>query len=145
MLGVTGNFSRFCSARCRITAVSAIGMIIVWPIWSMLFSRLFGSPLLLLMLILFLRGYVSDILKTQRSRAAFKRNLEAATLNPADASAHYNIGVDSSTARRTGRRARALSSGPSRSTRKRLTRTISWDVLPGSKSVMAMPSATLNK
>ena len=45
------------------------------------------------MLFLFLRGYVTDILKTQRSKAAFKRNLEAATLNPADASAHYNIGL----------------------------------------------------
>jgi tetratricopeptide (TPR) repeat protein len=76
-----------------ITAVSALGMIIVSPIWSLLFSRLFGSPLLLLMLFLFLRGYVSDILRTQRSKASFKRNLEAATLNPADASAHYNLAL----------------------------------------------------
>src|SRR3989442_733092 len=76
-----------------ITVVSAIAMIIVSPLWSLLFSRVFGSPFLLLMLVLFLRGYVTDILKTQRAKAAFKRNLEAATLNPADASAHYNIGL----------------------------------------------------
>jgi tetratricopeptide (TPR) repeat protein len=28
-----------------------------------------------------------------RSKAAFKQNLESATLNPADASAHYNLGL----------------------------------------------------
>ena len=77
----------------NITVVSAIAMIIIYPLWSVLFSRVFGSPFLLLMLLLFLRGYVTDILKTQRAKASFKRNLEAATLNPADASAHYNIGL----------------------------------------------------
>lgn len=76
-----------------ITLVSAVAMIPALLIWDVLFSRLLGSPFLLLMLILFLRGYVGDILRTQRSRAAFKQNLEAATLNPADASAHYNIGL----------------------------------------------------
>jgi tetratricopeptide (TPR) repeat protein len=30
---------------------------------------------------------------TQRAKAAFKQNLESATLNPADASAHYNLGL----------------------------------------------------
>ena len=29
----------------------------------------------------------------QRSKAAFRQNLESATLNPADASAHYNLGL----------------------------------------------------
>jgi tetratricopeptide (TPR) repeat protein len=76
-----------------ITLVSAIGMIVISPIWGLLFSRVIGSPFLLLMLVLFLRGYVTDILKQQRAKASFKRNLEAATLNPADASAHYNIGL----------------------------------------------------
>ncbi|HVS21232.1 MAG TPA: hypothetical protein VHD88_05250, partial [Pyrinomonadaceae bacterium] len=76
-----------------ITLVSAIAMIAISPIWGLLFTRVIGSPFLLLMLILFLRGYVTDILKQQRAKAAFNRNLEAATLNPADASAHYNIGL----------------------------------------------------
>jgi tetratricopeptide (TPR) repeat protein len=31
--------------------------------------------------------------RTQRARASFRQNLEAATLNPADASAHYNLGL----------------------------------------------------
>ena len=29
----------------------------------------------------------------QRAKASFKQNLESATLNPADASAHYNLGL----------------------------------------------------
>jgi tetratricopeptide (TPR) repeat protein len=76
-----------------ITLGTVIAMVPALLLWQGLFSRLLGSPFLLLMLFLFLRGYVGDILKTQRSRASFKRNLEAATLNPADASAHYNIGL----------------------------------------------------
>jgi len=93
VLGVREVFRVSGLRAFAITVVSAVGMIIVSPIWSLLFSRVVGSPFLLLMLFLFLRGYVSDILRTQRSRAAFKRNLEAATLNPADSSAHYNIGL----------------------------------------------------
>ncbi len=51
------------------------------------------SPFVLLLLFLLLRGYVGELRRTQRARAAFKQNLEAATLNPADASAHYNLGL----------------------------------------------------
>ena len=76
-----------------ITLVSGLAMFPILAIWEGLFSRVLGSPFLLLMLVLFLRGYVTDILRQQRAKAAFKRNLEAATLNPADASAHYNIGL----------------------------------------------------
>jgi tetratricopeptide (TPR) repeat protein len=76
-----------------ISVISAIAMFPIVGIWGLLFSRVLGSPILLLMLFFFLRGYFTDILKTQRSKASFRRNLEAATLNPADASAHYNIGL----------------------------------------------------
>jgi tetratricopeptide (TPR) repeat protein len=58
-----------------------------------IFSMLLGSPFLLLMLFFLLRGYVGEITRTQRARESFKQNLEAATLNPADASAHYNLGL----------------------------------------------------
>jgi tetratricopeptide (TPR) repeat protein len=57
------------------------------------FSFLLGSPFLLLMIFLMLRGYVGELNRTAAARASFKRNLEAATLNPADASAHYNLGL----------------------------------------------------
>lgn len=43
--------------------------------------------------VVLMRGYVADIFAAQRARARFRQNLEAATLNPADASAHYNLGL----------------------------------------------------
>jgi tetratricopeptide (TPR) repeat protein len=55
--------------------------------------RLLTSPFLLIMFILLLRNFFGDLIGQQRAREAFKRNLEIATLNPADASAHYNLGL----------------------------------------------------
>lgn len=52
-----------------------------------------ASPFLLVIVFLLLRGYLSEVNRTQRARESFKQNLEAATLNPADASAHYNLGL----------------------------------------------------
>jgi tetratricopeptide (TPR) repeat protein len=52
-----------------------------------------ASPFLLIMVFILLRGYFSEITRSQRARESFKQNLEAATLNPADASAHYNLGL----------------------------------------------------
>jgi tetratricopeptide (TPR) repeat protein len=45
------------------------------------------------MLFFLLRGYFTGIVSTQRARASFKQNLEAATINPRDSSAHYNLGL----------------------------------------------------
>src|SRR2546421_6519529 len=73
--------------------LSYIGALILSPIWLLLFTRIIGSPFILLMLFLLLRGYYTGIVGTQRARAAFKQNLEAATINPRDASAHYNLGL----------------------------------------------------
>jgi tetratricopeptide (TPR) repeat protein len=58
-----------------------------------IFTTILASPFLLLLVFLFLRGYVGEITRNHRARVAFKQNLEAATLNPADASAHYNLGL----------------------------------------------------
>jgi tetratricopeptide (TPR) repeat protein len=52
-----------------------------------------GSPFLLLLMFFLLRGYFGEMVRQQRARASFKQNLEASTLNPADASAHYNLGL----------------------------------------------------
>jgi tetratricopeptide (TPR) repeat protein len=68
------------------------GLIFAQPVLSLL-SGVAGSPFLLFFLFLLLRGYYSDIMGGHRARAAFKQNLESATLNPADASAHYNLGL----------------------------------------------------
>jgi tetratricopeptide (TPR) repeat protein len=56
-------------------------------------GTILASPFLLLMVFLLLRGYVGEFTRTQRARESFRQNLEAATLNPADASAHYNLGL----------------------------------------------------
>jgi len=57
------------------------------------FSTILASPFLLLMLFFLLRGYFGGVVSNQRARAAFKQNLEAATINPRDSSAHYNLGL----------------------------------------------------
>jgi len=56
-------------------------------------SFILTSPFLLILVILVLRNLLGEMVSTQRAREDFKRNLEAATLNPADASAHYNLGL----------------------------------------------------
>lgn len=63
------------------------------PILTQVFSFVCASPFLLLLVIFLLRERIADVLQNQRSRQAFKQNLEAATLNPMDSSAHYNLGL----------------------------------------------------
>lgn len=86
----------FRSSWARAVTISIAGLslaLIVSPIWGLLLSPILASPLLLLLLFLLVRGYISGVLRSQRARESFKQNLEAATLNPADASAHYNLGL----------------------------------------------------
>lgn len=80
----------------RALAVVVLGYgaaLVLSPIWLLLSTRIIGSPFILLMLFFLLRGYFTGIVGTQRARAAFKQNLEAATINPRDSSAHYNLGL----------------------------------------------------
>ena len=79
------------SIAVSITAI--VTVFIISPIWSVLFSHILGSPFLLIVVFVLLRGYFTDFMGQQRAKAAFKQNLESATLNPADASAHYNLGL----------------------------------------------------
>lgn len=76
-----------------ICAVSLMAVIIVSPLWNWLFSHIIGSPFLFFLVFMLLRGYFSDFMSQHRAKASFKKNLETATLNPADASAHYNLGL----------------------------------------------------
>ena len=76
-----------------ITVISLALALLIAPIWTLLFTPLLASPFLLLMLFFLLRGYIGGIMQTQRARESFRQNMEAATLNPADASAHYNLGL----------------------------------------------------
>jgi tetratricopeptide (TPR) repeat protein len=85
----------------RVSVVRSIGVVILSgggalmlsQALSGLFHTVLASPLMLLFLFFLLRGYFSDIVSTQRARASFKQNLEAATINPRDSSAHYNLGL----------------------------------------------------
>ncbi len=73
--------------------VSVLCMIPVVIVLAPLFGWVLGSPFLLIIFLLLMRGYIGELMRGQRARASFRQNLEAATLNPADASAHYNIGL----------------------------------------------------
>ena len=80
----------------RAIAISVVGLVLalfISPLWALLLSPILASPFLLIILFLLIRGYISNVTRSQRARESFKQNLEAATLNPADASAHYNLGL----------------------------------------------------
>lgn len=70
-----------------------LASVFIAPLFEFVFRTLFAFPILLLFLFFIMRGYFNDVMSAQRARAAFKQNLQAATLNPADASAHYNLGL----------------------------------------------------
>jgi tetratricopeptide (TPR) repeat protein len=76
-----------------VVLLTYVAALLTSPIWTLLFTRIFASPFLLLLVFLLLRGYLSELLRNQRARATFKQNLEAATINPRDSSAHYNLGL----------------------------------------------------
>ena len=93
VLGVKDAFRMSVIRAFSVTFIGGLAAMFVWGIAGALLSWLPRSPFLLLLLIVLLRGYFSDILSGHRARAAFRQNLESATLNPADASAHYNLGL----------------------------------------------------
>lgn len=74
------------------TLISLISLAVM-PFFMQAATFLCASPFLLLLLIFLLRDRIDDFMRNSRARQSFKQNLEAATLNPADASAHYNLGL----------------------------------------------------
>jgi tetratricopeptide (TPR) repeat protein len=93
MAGVKRVFRLAWSRTIAVMVVSSIVIYFAALILVPVFSWLFASPLLLLLLFFFLRGHLSGVMTSHRARVSFKQNLEASTLNPADASAHYNLGL----------------------------------------------------
>lgn len=75
-----------------IVIISTALMFVASPL-LVVFSTLLASPFLALLVFFLVRGYLGEVMRGQRARASFRQNLEAATLNPADASAHYNLGL----------------------------------------------------
>ena len=94
MVAAVKDAFRMSLARAlAVTVFSSFAFIFVGPIVGQLLSSVMGSPFLLFFAFMLLRGYFSDVMGSHRAKAAFKQNLESATLNPADASAHYNLGL----------------------------------------------------
>lgn len=84
----------------RIGWVAAVGTtllsflsLIAMPLVMQATLFICGFPFLLIILFFLLRDRVDDFMRSHQARQAFKQNLENATLNPADASAHYNLGL----------------------------------------------------
>src|SRR5262249_9141182 len=77
----------------RVSIVSVVGVLLISPLWRFFFLHVIGSPILFIFAFILLRGYFTDFMGQQRAKAAFRKNMELATLNPADASAHYNLGL----------------------------------------------------
>ena len=81
------------STLASIGAVAVAGAsLILLPVVPRLMFFL-SSPFLLIIVILLLRNFIGDLISGHHARERLKRNLEAATLNPADSSAHYNLGL----------------------------------------------------
>ncbi len=76
-----------------LVAVLPLGSLLVLPLLMRAATFVCASPLLLILLFFLLRDRIDDLLRDSRSRESFRRNLELATINPADASAHYNLGL----------------------------------------------------
>lgn len=93
ILAVKDVFRMSVARALGVAVFTAFAFIVVSSIARPLFSGVLGSPFLLILLFFLLRGYFNDIMGSHRAKAAFKQNLESATLNPADASAHYNLGL----------------------------------------------------
>jgi tetratricopeptide (TPR) repeat protein len=93
VMGMREVFRASVARAIAIVVLGGLGTLVLAPIWYGLFHTLLASPFLLLMLFFLLRGYFTEVVGHQRARAAFKQNLEAATINPRDSSAHYNLGL----------------------------------------------------
>ncbi len=79
--------------KAVLTVIFSVTLMFVASPLLFIFSTLLASPFIVLLVFFLLRTYIGEAQRTQRARASFRQNLEAATLNPADASAHYNLGL----------------------------------------------------
>ena len=80
----------------KTVVVAIAGFFAIGVLGSLFYSGLgfiLGSPLLLIVGFFVLQGYWREIARRRQAQLDFERSLEMATLNPADASAHYNLGL----------------------------------------------------
>jgi tetratricopeptide (TPR) repeat protein len=88
-----GTSFRIGWAAAAVTTLISFLSLLGFPLLLQATMFLCASPFLLLLLLFLLRDRVDEFIGATRSRQAFKQNLQAATLNPADASAHYQLGL----------------------------------------------------
>ncbi len=88
-----GTSFRIGWAAAAVTTLISFLSLPGFPLLMQAVTFLCASPLLLLLLLFLLRDRIDEFIGSTRSRQAFKQNLQAATLNPADASAHYQLGL----------------------------------------------------
>ena len=93
VVAVKDTFRMSVGRALAVAFVSGFSSIFFASMVFVLLSGVLGSPFWLVLLFFLLRGYFNDIVGSHRAKAAFKQNLESATLNPADSSAHYNLGL----------------------------------------------------
>lgn len=79
--------------KAALISLFSFASLLALPVVMRMASFICASPFLILLLLFLLRDRVDDLLRHSRSRESFRRGLEAATLNPADASAHYQLGL----------------------------------------------------
>jgi len=90
-LAVKVVFKLSVSRTIAVVTLSSLSLAGIVVVPNLLF--LFSSPFMIFFLIIFLRNVLGDVFAAQRDRERFRQGLETATLNPADASAHYNLGL----------------------------------------------------
>jgi tetratricopeptide (TPR) repeat protein len=88
-----GTVFRISWVAAAFTSILSFMTLIGMPLLMQVATFICASPLLLLLLLFLLRDRIDDFMRSARARQSFKQNLEAATLNPADSSAHYNLGL----------------------------------------------------
>jgi tetratricopeptide (TPR) repeat protein len=88
-----GTSFRIGWAAAAVTTLISFLSLLGIPLLMQAATFICASPFLLLLLLFLLRDRVDEFIGATRSRQAFKQNLQAATLNPADASAHYQLGL----------------------------------------------------
>ena len=91
-LGLRMLFGINYSKGLLLVAIAALSFSIQAKLFAVVSPFLF-SPFLLFYAFAMFRGDIGDIGFSLRQRQGFRRSMEAATINPRDASAHYQLGL----------------------------------------------------
>jgi tetratricopeptide (TPR) repeat protein len=91
-LGLRMLFGLNYSRGLLLVAVAALSFSVQAKLFATVSPFLF-SPFLLFYAFMMFRGDIGDIGFSLRQRQGFRRSMEAATINPKDASAHYQLGL----------------------------------------------------